>query len=586
MAKDKTAIPSGEARPAMAAVLVDVDTIEPSPYQGRVIPKDWATKGAGKELVDSIREDGVLQAIGLRPHPAKPGWHQLVYGASRWMAAKHLGLKRIPAVVAELSDALVARRGVAENLMRVNLTTMEEAKAIAEALAACGGDTRELAVALGRTPRWVAFRANLDANLADAWRLAIAPDEEWEDLSPAVLDLIARHPKEVQEQFLGAVNPYNLQSAVRAEKALADYVKLLKHAPFDTDTPLQDGSAQIQACTACEDRSDRQRGLFDDPDADEATIKKNARCLRPDCWRKKADAAMREKFREAKAKNAAAVVLVKENYREIPEIQKALGAPAVLKDYEVKMVAASAPGAVPALCYDGAKAGKTVYVAPMSSTRSAAKTTEKPKTAKAVLAAARERLAAKRWKMLVQEVKSRFEAAPYTRVGGPAAVPEARNAIIAGLAVAYGVTGRLWDDDKLEPPELQAALTGAKKAGGYVKTKLVALRGVNLSPLAHLALWAAVRQMPFREMRFTLEKKTPEGEEFLREMARVASLDFAALEAMVATAIPPPKSLARLEAEEAKKAAKRPARGPDRKKLAAADDSAGDADEDDGEESA
>lgn len=79
-----------------------------------------------QELSDSIKERGVLQPILLRPFEKG---YEIVAGERRWRAAKMAGLKKIPALVREMSDAEVAEISLIENLQRDDLSIIEEALA-------------------------------------------------------------------------------------------------------------------------------------------------------------------------------------------------------------------------------------------------------------------------------------------------------------------------------------------------------------------------------------------------------------------------------------------------------------------------
>ncbi|MCR4398437.1 MAG: ParB/RepB/Spo0J family partition protein [Firmicutes bacterium] len=77
-----------------------------------------------QELVQSIREHGVVQPVLVRRRG-----YELVAGERRWRAAQAAGLRSIPAVVRELSDADAMQVALIENLQREDLNPMEEAEA-------------------------------------------------------------------------------------------------------------------------------------------------------------------------------------------------------------------------------------------------------------------------------------------------------------------------------------------------------------------------------------------------------------------------------------------------------------------------
>lgn len=99
---------------------VPVDRVRPNPYQPRT---DFEAGSLG-ELVESIRENGLLQPLVVRP--ADDGW-ELVAGERRWRALRELGWERAPAVVRELEDDQMLILALVENLQRENLSALEEA---------------------------------------------------------------------------------------------------------------------------------------------------------------------------------------------------------------------------------------------------------------------------------------------------------------------------------------------------------------------------------------------------------------------------------------------------------------------------
>jgi len=118
-------------------VWLSVELIEPNPYQ----PRRQFDEAGLDQLASSIRQDGVMQPIVVRPAPRQGGdeqgddgalaGYQLVAGERRWRAAKLAELQRIPAIVRELDDQQIAEWAVIENLQREDLNAMDRAEAFA-----------------------------------------------------------------------------------------------------------------------------------------------------------------------------------------------------------------------------------------------------------------------------------------------------------------------------------------------------------------------------------------------------------------------------------------------------------------------
>lgn len=106
------------------------------------------------ELVQSIREVGVLQPVVVRPIPdAVEGspHYELVMGERRLRASIIVGLDSIPAVVRDTSDEMMLRDALLENLHRANLNPLEEASAYQQLLSDFGITQEELATRIGRS---------------------------------------------------------------------------------------------------------------------------------------------------------------------------------------------------------------------------------------------------------------------------------------------------------------------------------------------------------------------------------------------------------------------------------------------------
>jgi len=108
---------------------VPLGAIEPNPFQ----PRREFDEEELADLAASIRENGLLQPIVVRPAPASTGasW-QLVAGERRWRAVTRLGWNEVPAVVRDVDDRTLLVLALVENLQRSQLSALEEAEAYAQ----------------------------------------------------------------------------------------------------------------------------------------------------------------------------------------------------------------------------------------------------------------------------------------------------------------------------------------------------------------------------------------------------------------------------------------------------------------------
>ena len=101
---------------------IDIDLIEPSPYQ----PRTRFREEALDELARSIKSSGIIQPLVLRPIGNK---FQLIAGERRWRAAQRAGLTKVSAIVRQVPDELALEMTLVENIQREDLNAIEAARA-------------------------------------------------------------------------------------------------------------------------------------------------------------------------------------------------------------------------------------------------------------------------------------------------------------------------------------------------------------------------------------------------------------------------------------------------------------------------
>lgn len=114
--------------------------------------------GDVRELVESIREKGVLEPVLVRPAGAR---YELVIGSRRFAAAKEAGLKKIPAVVRDMDDEEAIVASLIENIQRRDIEPEEEYDALMELRRLnpkSYGSAEQIAKALGKSRKYVEDR--------------------------------------------------------------------------------------------------------------------------------------------------------------------------------------------------------------------------------------------------------------------------------------------------------------------------------------------------------------------------------------------------------------------------------------------
>jgi ParB family transcriptional regulator, chromosome partitioning protein len=119
--------------------------------RGRYQPRTNFNLDALQELADSIKAQGVVQPIVVRPLSATPGQYELVAGERRWRAAQLAELHEIPAVIRDISDQETMAVALIENIQRQELNPIEEAKALVRLVEEFGLTHQEAADAVGRS---------------------------------------------------------------------------------------------------------------------------------------------------------------------------------------------------------------------------------------------------------------------------------------------------------------------------------------------------------------------------------------------------------------------------------------------------
>ena len=95
-----------------------------NPYQ----PRETFNKTKLEELANSIKKNGIIQPIAVRPNKSEAGKYEIVAGERRWLAAQKAGLHDIPVTVLDLTDVESLEVAIVENIQRDDLNPIEEAR--------------------------------------------------------------------------------------------------------------------------------------------------------------------------------------------------------------------------------------------------------------------------------------------------------------------------------------------------------------------------------------------------------------------------------------------------------------------------
>jgi len=131
-------------------VKLPIDLLQRGKYQ----PRTDMRQESLQDLADSIRSQGIIQPIVVRPvntAPGQPAQYEIIAGERRWRAAQLAGLHEIPAVVRHVADEAAVAMALIENIQRENLNPLEEAIALDRLIKEFNVTHQDAAVAVGRS---------------------------------------------------------------------------------------------------------------------------------------------------------------------------------------------------------------------------------------------------------------------------------------------------------------------------------------------------------------------------------------------------------------------------------------------------
>ena len=171
-------------------VSVALMNIQPSNYN----PRKHFDEASLAELAESIRQQGVLQPIGVRPIVDTDRF-EIIFGERRYRAALMAELTEIPAVILHVSDETAAEMAVTENLQRKDVTPIEEANAYQKLMESGRYDVQSLAVQFGKNENYIRTRLKFVSLIPE-----IAELLEKDEITISVASEICRYGTDIQKE--------------------------------------------------------------------------------------------------------------------------------------------------------------------------------------------------------------------------------------------------------------------------------------------------------------------------------------------------------------------------------------------------
>jgi ParB family transcriptional regulator, chromosome partitioning protein len=107
-------------------------------------------------LTNSIKEQGVIQPIVVRPSKYSPTKYEIIAGERRWLASQNAGLHEVPIVILKVNDVKSLEIAIVENVQRQDLNSIEEAQGYQRLIDEFKYDQEKLAKFIGKSRSYIA----------------------------------------------------------------------------------------------------------------------------------------------------------------------------------------------------------------------------------------------------------------------------------------------------------------------------------------------------------------------------------------------------------------------------------------------
>lgn len=236
-------------------------------------PRRYFAPDKLNELVESIKAQGVIQPIVVKPNEEKTLFH-LIAGERRFRAATEAGIGSIPVIVRLINDEDALAIAVSENSEREDVSAAEESRACHRMMALLKGDKIEVALALGWTTRKLESRLLLLHCSEQVLDML-----EQRKISIGHAELLAGLTHEMQDQTLVGIMAKNVPVATLRE-SLGRYAYKMADAVFNTTE-----------CAGCPHNSSQASDLFDNSLGD-------GHCMKRECYDGKTQAHLTQKTKD------------------------------------------------------------------------------------------------------------------------------------------------------------------------------------------------------------------------------------------------------------------------------------------------
>ena len=211
--------------------IIPINQIEPNPEQPRVEIGDLT------ELASSIKQNGVLEPLLVKPNPQHGSW-MIIAGERRWRAANLAGLREVPCIELDIDERSIAEIALIENLQRKDLTIWEEADGLSSLNEKFGYTHEEIAKKIGRSRTTVTELmavAGLPQNIREKCRVANLTAKS------ILLEIARQFDEAAMNEFLDKITKHNLNREKIRQTARPPKTVIKQTQKFDSIN-ISDGS--------------------------------------------------------------------------------------------------------------------------------------------------------------------------------------------------------------------------------------------------------------------------------------------------------------------------------------------------------
>ena len=124
--------------------------------RNKLQPRRQFSKESLEELSNSIKEQGVIQPIVVRPDKSSEGKYEIIAGERRWLASQNAGLHEVPVVILNVDDVKSLEFAIVENVQRQDLNPIEEARGYQKLVDDFSYNQEKLSQFIGKSRSYIA----------------------------------------------------------------------------------------------------------------------------------------------------------------------------------------------------------------------------------------------------------------------------------------------------------------------------------------------------------------------------------------------------------------------------------------------